>query len=587
MVGALVGLLGWIGVRGLMAKAELETAQTLISQLKTQALDFDVEGANATLAEVSQHADAAVALTSDPLWRACGAIPVLGSNFSAVRELAAAASDVIDDVATPLLDVLKVVDPESLAPKDGAIDLAPFDAAIPAVAEANEGAQAAVATVAAINTDGALGPVVAAKAKVAALLEEVAPLLETANEVLPLLGPALGSEGPRTYVLMFQNNAEARALGGTALSFALIRMDNGHIQLEQTVAAGFANFPHYEFPVIDVPDGVFDVYPGEAFGKFIANATVRPSFESAALITQQNWIRTFGFPVDGVISIDPLALSYVLRSTGAISLSTGDSLTADTLVPLLLNGIYQRYNTGNAIEDNRLQDVVYGEAVSATFAKLTSGALDVKALFGALHQGFLERRILLWSSHEDELAAITDGGLGGELPQSDSTTDRVGVYFQDNVGSKMNFYLGQTVHLQSGMCRADGLQSSRVTVDLANGIQPATVPTLSPSILGAYAKEKLDPGVQRMIVLLYAPPGSQVVGATVDGVAVQLEALHDTEYPVGKVGVMIPPGAVGTVTFDLVSAEPREKLLAAQVTPMVTPTQIITEPLDCATVPES
>lgn len=588
IVGALVGVLGWIGVRGLLAKAELETAQTLIGQLKTEALAFDTAGAQATLEQVEGHTRNAVALTSDPMWQAFGLIPVLGTNFTAASDLAAAAQSVVSDVATPLMDVLSVVDPASLAPKDGAIDLQPFIDAIPAVAEANSGAQAAVASVDAINTDGALPQVVEAKQKVASLLDGVAPLLQTLDTVLPLIPPAMGSEGPRTYIVMFQNNAEPRALGGTALSFAVVRMDQGRIQLERTVAAGFENFTAYEFPVVAVPDGAFDIYPGDAYGKFIANATVRPSFPTAAEITQEMWLRQFGYAADGVISIDPVALSYVLAATGPITLSTGDILSSETLVPLLLNQIYQRYNSGNVVADNAQQDVIYGEAVSATFARLTSGPLDPTALFGALQKGLTERRILLWSTREAETVEIAKGGLGGELPVSDDATERVGVYFQDNVGSKMGFYLTQTVRLAQATCGAEGFQNYRVSVELKNNIPPESVPALSPSILGAYEKEELEPGVQRMIVLLYAPPGSRIVGATVDGAPVQLQPLHDEAYPVGKVVISIAPGATGTLSYDLVSAEPVEKKLEAQITPMVTPTVVVAdEPLDCATVPAS
>lgn len=584
LVGALVGLLAWVGVRGWIAKGELETAQALISQMKQQAYDFDVSGAATTLDQISDHTDAAVSLTSDPAWRLFELIPVAGANFSAVRELAGAAQDVLADVATPLMDVLGTVDPASLAPKDGAIDLEPFIKAIPAIAKANEGAKAAIETVASINTQGAVGPVAAAKDKVAELLDEVAPLLDTLDSVLPMLPPALGSEGPRTYVIMFQNNAESRSLGGTALSFALMRVDDGKIQLERTVAAGFKNFTQYTQSVVPIPDGADQIYPDRAYGTFIANVTVRPDFVTAAEMTQQMWYNEFGYSVDGIVSIDPVALSYVLRSTGPITLSTGDQLTSESLVPLLLNEIYQRYNTGNAEEDNRLQDVVYGEAVSATFARLTSGSLDPKALVGAMQQGFAEHRLLLWSQHPDEQTKIDEFGLARTLPASDEKVDRVGVYFQDNVGSKLNYYLSQSVVLQTGMCRADGRQSYRITVDLENRLQPEQVPSTSISVLGNYAREQLPPGLQRVIVMLYAPPGSQIIATTVDGVSVAAAALHDTDYPVGKLVVSIAPGAHGQVTYDVVAPAQGEKTLEAEITPMVNRTTITNASLDCATV---
>ena len=587
LVGILVIVLAlgaWIGFRAFQAKAELEAAQSLIGELQTKALAFDIDGATKTLNEISTRTDNAVELTSDPIWTAGEAVPFAGPNLTAFRELAAVTDDVIDDVVTPLIDVAKGVDPASLAPKDGAIDLQPLISAVPAIASANEGATNALKTAESIDTSATIDQVAAARTQITALLGRITPLLATLNSIVPLIPPALGSEAPRTYVIMFQNPAEARALGGTALSFAVLKMDAGRIELQTTVAAGLNNFRGYAQPVVAVPDGALDLYGG-SFARFIPNVTVRPSFTSAAEITQEMWFRQFGYRVDGIISIDPVALSYILGATDPITLTTGDVLTRDSLVPLLLNGVYQRFNSTNLLKDNMAQDVVYAEAVSATFARLTSGPLDPTALISGLLQGWNEHRVLYWSANPAEQAQLAVIGLNGELPVSDEKIERVGVYFQDNVGSKMNYYLQQTVHLQQNTCRTDGRESYRVTVDLGNGIDPASASSLSGSIVGQWKAEKVKRGDQRMIVMLYAPPGTTITGKALNGAPVAMDAFHDTTYPVSKTVVTIPAGATSTVSFDVVAAEPGTKTLEALITPMVNPTTVLNEALDCATVP--
>lgn len=574
----------WVGVRGLQAKAELESAQTLVSQLKAQALDQDIAGATTTFETLRAHSAKAQELTSDPIWRAAEVVPGLGRNLTVVRELAAVTNTVVTDAIDPLLQVASMITPASLAPKDGAIDLAPFQQAVAPVTAANTAIQSAIATVDAIDTSGTLSQLPAARKKLGGLLTDVAPMVQTLQTVLPMLPAAMGSEAPRNYVVMFQNNAEARALGGTALSFALVTMDNGKIELTKTVSAGFGNFDHYATSVIPVPDGVEGIY-ADAFGTFIANATVRPSFVSAAQMTSVMWKQQFGLDVDGVISIDPVALGYILGSSEPIPLSTGDVLTKDSLVPLLLNEVYQRYWSRDVVADNKAQDLVYSEAVAATFSALSGGKFDAKILLAAMMQGWDERRILFWSAHEDEQAEFAQAGLNGELPQSDTTTDRVGVYFQDAIGSKMDYYLTQSVHLSQAACRADGRANYRISVELTNTAPANALRALSPSILGTWKHEGVKPGSQRMIVMLYAPPGSQIVGATAGGAAIQLEALHDTDYPVGKVRVEFAPGATQNLTFDVVAAQPGKKTLEAEITPMIHPTTVDTVPLDCATLP--
>jgi hypothetical protein len=585
VVIVLLGSVAWVGALGLQAKSQLEAAQTQVAQLKSQVAAQKFSGLKATLTKIQAHSTAAMDLTNEPIWRMAESVPMLGKNLTAVRELAGVTDQVVQKAITPLVSVAATLDPSSFAPVDGAINLKPLTAAIPAVAQATTEFSVASKTIKQIDTDGTISQLGAAKVKLTGLIASVAPLLKTANEVLPLVPPLMGADGPRHYVVMFQNPAESRALGGTALSFALVAVDNGKIQLVSTVAAGQKNFPQYTSSVIPVPDGVQDL-DGGAFGTFIANATVRPDFASAAQITYQMWKLKYGTDVDGVISIDPVALSYILRATTPIPLASGDILTSDSLVPLLLNEVYQRYNTKNIVADNAAQDAIYGEAVAATFARLSSGPLDPKVLLAAIVQGTTEHRLQFWSAHANEEAALVAQGLDGGLPKSDATTDRVGVYFQDNVGSKLNYYLYQTVRLGQALCRADGRESYRVGVDLASTVPANAAKALSPSILGNWKIEKLQPGQQRMYVMVYAPPGSQITGATVDGQPVPLEARHDGAYPVAKVTVIVNAGQTRNVSVDIVAAKPGKKTLDAQVTPMVHNTPIVKNdpPLDCATV---
>jgi hypothetical protein len=349
------------------------------------------------------------------------------------------------------------------------------------------------------------------------------------------------------------------------------------------VPASRGEFQHYTTPVISLPDGASDLYSG-ILGTFVANATARPSFTTAAEITQEMWQKSFGYSVDGVFSIDPIALSYVLRATQPITLPSGDVLNDQTLVPLLLNGLYQRFNSGDPAADNEAEDVIYGQAVSATFGALTGGALDVKKLVPALLQGWDEHRLLFWSAHPDEEKELAKIGLNGELPVSTAKTDQVGVYIQDNVGSKLNYYLRQSIELGSASCRADGKQSYRVGLAMTNSIDPSIVKTLTPSVVGNWQIEGLKKAVQREIVYVYAPPGAQITGVSLNGAAVGFDQMHDGNYPVARVTVTIAPGASVKLEYDIVTATVGKRTLEVQSTPMVTPTNVANVPLDCGTV---
>jgi hypothetical protein len=570
----------WVGVHAFQAKGELEEAQGLIGTLKDQATALDTAGATATYAEVSEHTAAARSLTDDLVWRTAEFVPFAGANLRAFREIAAVTDSVIVDVADPLVTVMGTIDPATLAPQNGAINPQLFIDATPAVAQANVGIKSAVAANAAIDTSATISQISEAHDTITELLDQVAPALDTADKVVPLLAPALGSEGPRKYVVMFQNNAEVRALGGAALSFAPVTVDNGAISLGETVSASVDTFTTRTSSIVPVPDGVSDTYPG--YGQSIIDSTQRPSFTAAAQMAQAFWTELYG-PIDGVISIDPVALSYILRATQPITMSTGDVLTPDSLVPILLNDVYLRFTGSDPKVLNAKQDAVFGEAVGATFAAITNGPLDVNELLGGLSQGYGENRLMYWSANEAEEAQMVAMGVNGELPVSDATTQRVGLYFQDAVGSKLNYYLNQSVHLSNASCRTDGLVNYRVSADLQSTLPTTGLSKLPFHITGEYLRNKVKIGVQRMEVRLYAPAGMQILGVKVNGVPVALPALHDESWSVGQVQIEVAPSAALNITYDMIS-QPGPTALEAQITPMVHPTTVDNSALDCTTV---
>jgi hypothetical protein len=519
----------------------------------------------------------AKSLTGDFVWRSAEIVPVIGSNLSAVRKLADATDLVVHSAVQPLLKYGDVLDPASFKPVNGAIDVSKLSQAAPALRRADSALQSAVAEVKSIDTNSTIGQITDAKTKFVGLLDQIAPTVGALNTIVPLLPNVLGSDAPRHYVIVFQNTAETRALGGTVLSSALATIDKGKITMGEPVPAG--EYVHYGSSVIPVPDGVAGLY-GDSFGTFIANATVRPSFESTAQMTKVMWKNQFGVDVDGVISIDPTALSYVMKALGNVPLPSGDVLTSGNLVPFLLNGVYLRYPADGAAQDN-----IYSQAVAAVFSRVSQGQVDPKQLLLATTQAVKEHRLLFWSDKPSEQKQLVASGLTGVLPVSDSHTDRVGVYFQDAVGSKLDFYLKQSVTLAQNECRSDGKESYRVTVDMTNTAPADAATSLGKSILGTWDREKIPPGVNKLHLMLYAPPGSTISAATVGGAAVPLTPYHDTTHPVAMITTQMAPGASQSMTFDVVAAKAGQRALDAQVTPLVSPTKITKAKLDCSTVP--
>jgi hypothetical protein len=342
---------------------------------------------------------------------------------------------------------------------------------------------------------------------------------------------------------------------------------------------GGDDFEKYPDSIVPVPDGVNELY-ARAFGTSILNATVRPDFTSAATVVQAFWRDSFGEDIDGVISIDPVALSYVLRATSPISLPSGDVLTADNAVSLLLNEVYRRF-PGETASSRASQGAFFAQVINGVFGTLLAGGADPKVVAEGLVQAGQEHRLLLWSANENENALIADGKLGGSLPTSDATTEGVGLYTQDAIGSKMTYYLKQKVTLSQASCGADALETYRISTDLTNILTPEQVPGLTFYIVGD-GTEGVTAGDIRIDVLAYAPPGSTIAGVRVDGKPVALRDLHDANYPVERLRVTIAPQQTRNVTVDIVAGQPGNRELTALVTPLAYPTPVDVSPLDCS-----
>ena len=68
-----------------------------------------------------------------------------------------------------------------------------------------------------------------------------------------------------------------------------------------------------------------------------------PHFPYAAQLMLSMWQRQFGQKLDGVIAIDPVALSYLLAVTGPVKLADGSSVTSANVADLMMRSIYVKW----------------------------------------------------------------------------------------------------------------------------------------------------------------------------------------------------------------------------------------------------
>ena len=317
IVGVLVAG-GWLGSRVLTAKSSLEEAQGLVGTVKDQASAMDFAGIGDTSKRLSELTSTAVEQTEDPTWRAAELIPVLGSNLTAVRELAETVDSIAHDTVEPLAAVASGLSLDLLKPVDGKLNIEPIVQLSVAMGPAATAFHESAVKAAAIDYEGTVGQVKAAGEKVNGMLATADPLIAQVNSMLAVAPGLLGADGPRKYLLIFENLAETTALGGTAAALSEVTVDNGAISISRQASS--QDFP-WRFdtpdnPVIPIDPGVAAVFNPNMY-LALNLATSRPDFPTAAQIASAFWQQDIGGTPDGVISIDPLFLLGVLGVDGS------------------------------------------------------------------------------------------------------------------------------------------------------------------------------------------------------------------------------------------------------------------------------
>ena len=347
-------------------------------------------------------------------------------------------------------------------------------------------------------------------------------------------GPILaGADKPRKYLISFQNSAEARGTGGMLGAYALIELDKGNLKILQTGSnASLAGMSSREIPVV-MPAEFLKLY-----GKnpaILQNSNLSPHFPYGAQIWMGLWKKKYGEQLDGVIAVDPTALSYVLSATGEITLKSGEKITSENVVEETLKNAYERYEKDNDARKQYLVDIM-----NATAAKLTKGEYSKIKMAKALRDGLKANRILIYSTNKDAQEKLATVKLGGELGLDANNEYRTVI--QNIDASKLDYYLDRSVEIESKSCEKD--RQTQVRIRVTNTLKTGV--GLSPYVLTRADKGKpasLVTGAHRFKVFIYGPTNAKLVSVSRENRTADLGgASVERKRPIYVADVDLAPG---------------------------------------------
>ena len=560
VVGVFVAITAVFAIQAISVNNDLTAAKAQISSITK----YVKKGESA---KVSQAGDRIFALTRQanhtvqgPLWEIAAGIPLVGQNVDAVRKATEATHILVEGAMPAAIKMLSALKIDKVSVKGGGVDLEPVEAAQSSLPEIKTAFADAKTTLDGVDRTKILPVVDNAIGSLFDIMDEAGPVLTQVEHYLPTFLKVAGADEKRTYMLVFQNNAEARAAGGLPAATAIVDVDNGHLKLEeQTSTFSFRR----DLQVIFPPAQTQALYEPDTFQRF-GNFTRTPNFPTTAEAFDSLWTITTGKHLDGVITLDPVVLSHMLKVTGPIKTADGRTLTSGNVVEALLYDAYTRY------KGNSKQDAFFADVASRVFAKLSSGDWDVMKMLDQLQVSIKEQRLHAWFPREDEQAMSAEMGLDGAMTTDNKKTTEVGIFANDAAYSKLEYFMKTRVNVT---CNLDaGTITTSLTI--ANSV-PST--GMTSYQLGLRNKRYGIPRQDFVLDVMYlAPPGSRITGVNPeygdawDGARSGAEEGHE-----GKV-IRVFVGQNETRTVSYTSTIPKGALgpISVRYSPTVTTTPV-------------
>lgn len=572
VAGGLVLLSGlWLAVTALMARSQLNEVRAEAHTLRARISASDWSAARATAAELAGHAHRAHQLTSGPVWALAAGLPSGGEPMRTLRGITAGVDRLGQHALPQVVSASERLDPRTLRRADGRIDVSRIASVGPGLASASATVAQTRRTISELPEHTWLSMVDAAQADTLSDITALDDALKSANLAVRIVPTMLGQDGPKRYFLAFQNEAEARGTGGLPGAFAIIEANRGKLRFARlesdTTLNGVAS-------AMDFGPAYRQLYRGAGATTLYVNGNLSPHFPYAAQIWASMWQRYSREQVDGVIAVDPTALSYLLAVTGPAKLPDGSKVSAGNAVALTQSTQYAKFaGLDIAVQDQRRAYQL--SIASAASKKILAARGEPTALVRAVAKAADERRILVWSADPAVQADLARTSVAGIIPVT--SAPYVGLSIVNAGGNKLDYYLDRSLTWLRTGCGST--RQTTVTIKLTNNAPARGLPPYV-TTRGDRRSYRVKPGDNRLAVSYFATQGALLQGVSVAGRPGRGRIGAERGHPVYTIDVELPRGTSRTVVLKL--GEPAgdgEPIVLRQ--PLVRPLHVKLDYADC------
>jgi hypothetical protein len=249
--------------------------------------------------------------------------------------------------------------------------------------------------------------------------------------------PRIVGTGTHRYLILLANPGEERGGGGFIGAVGVVVFQDGQLVSSNFMPSSFSDSLVTNIPA---PPPIKEI---TGTNLVLADSDWSPDFPTSSALAAEFYTRATGLPVEGVINVDPIALSYVLQVVGSVQVPPYPQVVSATNTLLELNYIINIARPG---DPGKAYLAPFGHAV--VDAALKTPRSQWVALATALERGAAEKHIVLFfdDSHLEQL--VMNAGIGGVLPEKPSG-DAVLVVDSNLSGTKGDLFVTRHYDLRA------------------------------------------------------------------------------------------------------------------------------------------
>jgi hypothetical protein len=219
--------------------------------------------------------------------------------------------------------------------------------------------------------------------------------------------PSIVGTGTHRYLILLTNPGEERGGGGFIGAVGTVVFQDG-----QLVSSNFMDSQFSDALVTNIPAPP-PIEEITGTNLVLSDSNWSPNFPTSAALAATFYTQATGLPIDGVINVDPIALSYVLQVIGNVQVPPYPQVVSASNTLLELNYIINMARPG---DPGKAYLAPFGHAVID--AALRTPRSKWVPLATALQRGAAEKHIVLEFDDSQLEQLVMNAGIGGVLPQN-------------------------------------------------------------------------------------------------------------------------------------------------------------------------